>query len=95
MATATVVIQVGNSDDKLSQAQWFNFVRDLRQAIVARVDCVHFSGGSDWDAAWQNACWVCAIHEADIEGLQEAVAGCRARYDQDSAAFTVGQTTLV
>lgn len=91
----TAVIQIGNSDNKLTQGEWANFAASMRLAVSENVHRIHFSGGSDWDAPWQNACWVCEVMDEQIDGLTKAVALCRRNYKQDSAAITWGDTALV
>ena len=93
MITAT--IQIGNTDNKLSQSQWAHFVADMKNAIEAHVYRIHFCGGSDWDAPWQNACWVCEVHDEVIDALTKAIKASRKRYKQDSASVTWGDSTEV
>lgn len=91
----TVTIQIGNSDNKLSQEVWSNFVDDVRCGIESIVHQVHFGGGSDWDAPWQNACWVCEIDGADTERLKQRLKESRVAFHQDSVAITFGDTILI
>ena len=95
MHTLTVVIQIGNTDGKLSQNEWAEFAFCMRQIVKENVSCVHFHGGSDWDAPWQNACWVCEISKDQIEKLKDEVSGCRKVWSQTSAAFTTGYTEMI
>jgi len=96
MSGDTVIIQVGNSDDRLSQYEWALFIAELRSVIEQNVVQVHFSGGSDWCAPWQNACWVCQIaDDANVEQLIEKIQDCRGRHRQDAVAVTVGTTRFV
>lgn len=91
----TVVIQIGNSDNKLTQSEWAHYAERMRSAIAANVFRCHFSGGSDWDAPWQNACWVCELEAGKCGVLTEAVRKCREQFKQDSVAVTIGDTTFV
>jgi hypothetical protein len=91
----TAVIQIGNTDNKLTQGEWAHFAEYMRGAISENVYRVHFSGGSDWDAPWQNACWVCEVRENQIDPLTAAVKACREQWKQDSAAITWGNTVDV
>ena len=94
MKTTTVTIQIGNSDDKLTQKQWSNFVNDVRSQIV-QVGEVHFAGGSRPDARWQNYCWVVAVPCDQIEPLKQTLAVSGRNYRQEAVAFTVGETFFV
>jgi phage terminase large subunit-like protein len=91
----TAVIQIGNSDNKLTQNNWAHFVASMRSEIERNVYRIHFQGGSDWDAPWQNACWVCEVRSHQIEPLRAAVAKCRGLYQQDSAAVVFGETEFI
>lgn len=42
----TLVVLIGNSDDKLTQKQWAGFVLELTDCIERRAAHVHFWGGS-------------------------------------------------
>ena len=92
MITAT--IQIGNSDDKLTQKEWAAFIRATHKVADYHGD-VHFSGFSVPDAVWQNACWVVEIHEAGVRRLREQLAELARRFRQDSIALTTGVTVFV
>lgn len=92
----TYVIQIGNSDNKLTQNQWAHFVVGVNLAICSHCGHVHFKGGSDWDAPWQNACWVCVpISEEAANLLRSDLALEAARNGQESIALTVGETEFI
>lgn len=90
--STTIVIQIGNSDNKLTQCMWSHYVEYMRAAIANIVYRMHFQGGSCFDAPWQNACWVCEVSDEKIYDLKEAVRECRMRFEQESVAVTVGET---
>lgn len=91
----TIVVQISNTDNKLSQSQWSEFVRALRKAIQDSTQHVHFEGGSPWDAPTQNACWV-ADHRAETElQLFTQLTNIRKIYLQDSVAVTIGETEFI
>jgi len=93
MVTATV--QIGNTDDKLSQYEWSEYVRQVQSAIDSTCDDVHFFGGSHTWAVWQNVCWVFAITEEDATRLKKYLTEIRIKYRQDSVALTFGETQFV
>ena len=95
MHCSTAVIQIGNTDNKLTQEEWAQFAQEMHFEIVLHTGRVHFSGGSDWNAPWQNACWVCDISQDKLDGLKDAVAQVRKQYNQDAAALTLGFTQMV
>lgn len=91
----TVVIQIGNTDNKLTQNMWAHYIVYMRGAIEENAFRVHFQGGSDYDAPWQNACWCCEVLPEQIERLKEAVTACRKQFDQESAAVVFGTTEFI
>lgn len=93
----TITIQVGNSDNKLSQSDWHLFVLKIGRILDSWAKNIHFSGGSASDAAWQNYCWVIEIdlNQEFEEGLKESLTNCRIEFNQDSLAYTEGKTLFV
>lgn len=95
MNTETVVIQIGNSDNKLSQADWSQFIFEAKLVIERNVHEVHFFGGSAIDSPWQNACWVCEVLKGFKPQLESELTECRKSYGQDSVAITCGETRFI
>jgi len=91
----TITIQIGNSDDKLSQNRWHDYCEHVQGVLDYHPIELHFSGFSRPDAPWQNACWVGVAKEADVESIKAALRTCAEIFDQDSIAMTVGYTHLV
>jgi hypothetical protein len=89
----TVVIQIGNSDDKLTQGQWALYVIEV--GGVLKEHEIHFSGGAESSAPWQNYCWVVNIKDDAMDGMFERLQGLRMRYNQDSIAVTIGDTQFM
>jgi hypothetical protein len=91
---STLVIQIGNSDDKLSQYAWSEFIVDIRRALFANCQRIHFAGGSNPAERWQNYCFV-AEHYGDLAPLKDTLASIRKTYSQDSVALTIGETEFI
>jgi hypothetical protein len=89
---ATTVIQIGNSDDKLTQAQWAHFFKRVDNAVRSRASQIHFSGTSHPAAAWQNAAWVFEIDETPSLCLYDEMRVFCEMFNQDSIAWTEGKT---
>ena len=89
----TVVIQIGNSDNKLTQQEWAEFIGRIRKAINAYCGHRHFDGG--FDRPWQNACFVAEITPECMEPLLSEIAIVRQRFRQDSVAVVFGETQFV
>lgn len=87
----TITLQIGNSDDKLSQERWSEYVRD-----IGCHECQpHFFACSEGSQKWQNAAWVVTCHETEAVLLKGAVLEVRKMYEQDSVAWTEGATEFV
>jgi hypothetical protein len=92
----TVTLQIGNSDDKLTQLKWSNFVSCVDKLLSDAYSVTrHFTACSPGDEMWQNACWVFTIHPNEIDEIKRELTVIRAKYEQDSAAWTEGETEFV
>jgi hypothetical protein len=91
----TVVVQIGNSDDMLSQEAWARYVRDVGWAVGQVEKHRHFFGVSAGDAEWQNACWVIEMGEDRLDELKRLLNAYRDKYKQHSIALTVGDTEFI
>ena len=91
----TVTIQIGNTDDKLTQTEWAAFVLMMRAQILQHCQAVHFFGApANWEL-WQNVAWVVMCETDKLPALKAAVADARNTFRQDSAAWTEGETQFV
>lgn len=94
----TITIQIGNSDDKLTQFEWSQFVYATIGAIGSERDHglnIHFHGLSTGDALWQNACWVVEMKLVRFGPLQTKLNHIRKQYRQESIAWTEGETSFI
>lgn len=91
----TIVVQIGNSDNKLSQQSWAEFCTSISLVLQGRVKETHFSGGSTFDAPWQNACWVAVVEKEKLSDIKHRLRISREGYCQDSIALTVGETEFI
>jgi len=89
----TVCVQTGNSDNKLTQTQWANFVQDLKFSV--KDFGIHFSGGSNCEEPWQNYCIVFEIDEKALSLLKVEWETLRKQYNQDSLAVLIGETVFL
>ncbi len=70
--SSTVSILIGNTDNKLMQLEWSNFVMQTKDHIYQLAQRVHFFGAPpNWEV-WQNACWVIEIEH---DRMPELTAG--------------------
>ena len=91
----TVVIQIGNSDDKLTQSEWSEYWSEVETEICDLAIEKHFCGGSGTITPWQNFCWVIAIEESNVPVLHNRLRDIRERYRQDSVAVLSGDTQFI
>jgi hypothetical protein len=93
MAGVTVYISIGNSDDKLTQAEWSAFALDLA-AEVASVGHLHGSWASQPLSPWQNACW-CVEYpgEKEAAAARATAAVIGRKYQQESISWAVALRT--
>lgn len=91
----TVVVQIGNSDDKLPQARWARFIYRVR-SVCADAIAIHFSGGSHPDTIWQNYCIVgVASEQYWVDNLRNDLSKLATEFGQESIAMTIGTTEFV
>lgn len=96
MAKKTYTIQIGNSDNKLNQKNWSEFVRLVTFKICDHSSQIHFSAGSPSEAEWQNFCWVIDINDdEELNWLKRDLTQLRMRFNQDSIALTAGITEFI
>ena len=88
-----IVIQIGNSDNKLTQQEWSEFWHAVNNSVSNNCHEVHFSGLSDGNAPWQNACWVANPMKLNI--LKNELSRLCVTYNQDSIAIIEGNTQFV
>lgn len=97
MAEQNVCISIGNSDDKLSQTRWSEFVSRVSYAVQQTGSYkgaqVHGEYWSSPTAPWQNACWWLQLPDDPpaIEALRIWLARLAAEFGQDSIAWLTGK----
>jgi len=91
----TVVIQIGNTDNKLSQQTWARFCVDVGSIVKAYANEIHFAGGPSTDSSYQNMAFIFTCDENHLIGLRSVLRNCRAAYSQDSIAYMEGNINLV
>lgn len=86
----TVYVSIGNSDDKLTQAEWAEFVADVDRLMTGMPHAdaqVHGRWLSEPSSQWQNACWCVELRTPEALSLARAALRMAVRdYRQDSIA---------
>lgn len=91
----TITVQIGNSDDKLTQSQWKDFVNEVHFAVKS-YGFIHFSAPSVGWADWQNACWVFTLEDDRYApSLMSRLISIRIKYGQESLAWTMGDVEFI
>ena len=85
----TVYVSIGNSDDKLSQREWADFISDTADTIAPAAEQIHGAWFSAPDQPWQNMSICFEIGEASVDGLKGSLEQLAADYRQDSIAWAV------
>lgn len=91
----THCILIGNTDDKLKQAEWSDYVHEVGALLAKYETARHFFGLPPTHAPWQNACWVVELEFQEIEIVKHKLRVIAARYRQDSVAVISGITEFV
>ncbi len=93
----TITLQIGNTDNKLTQQEWASFFLETEKAIRARASVeLHFSGAPPATSQWQNACFVFASESPiALSTLRSDIKILREKYRQDSVAWTEGETQFL
>ena len=92
----TVYVSIGNSDDKLPQKRWAEFVRKVDSAARHYGPDVHGFWLSAADSPYQNACWCVEANDHVQWSLAERLTSWRAElvalareFGQDSIKWDV------
>jgi hypothetical protein len=92
---ATIAIQIGNSDDKLTQKEWACFVLEVRSLVETMGNHIHFWGASVNYEPWQNLCCVCEVQATRKPMFLDTLKSIRERWKQDSVAVLTGETQFI
>ena len=95
----TITIQIGNTDNRLSQQEWDSFCNSIYRSIVHYTNNldnpIQFSAPSVGWANWQNAAWVFLCENSRSGSLRKIITETRKNYKQDSVAWTEGKTSFI
>lgn len=99
MSRSIAYISIGNSDDKLTQAEWARYFSAVAFAVQRAAEspgaAVHGQWASEPASAWQNACWALQLptNPVSVEHLKMRLAELAVDFRQDSIAWAVAPTT--
>jgi hypothetical protein len=87
--TRTVFAAIGNSDGKLIQPHWAQFVKAFMKVVQDHARIIYGEWASASTAATQNACVSFEIHTSAEPALRSALTELRADFLQESVAWSV------
>jgi hypothetical protein len=88
-------ISIGNSDDKLTQQEWSQFVVEMSARVVS-IGQVHGAWFSVPHSPYQNACWCVQFdNAAQVAEAREVTTEIRTKFRQESIAWAVAQTEFI
>jgi hypothetical protein len=89
----TAYVSIGNSDDKLTQARWSQFVSDTSVAVRDYAMAVHGAWLSEPASMFQNACWCLEVEDEDLADFKVALSDTARFYEQDWIALAIVDRT--
>lgn len=95
MNIINAVIAIGNSDDRLTQHEWYQFCQETNVIVRKYMNHVHANTYSLPNSMYQNAVWVFEVPEHLLGGLKHSLALTGAEFKQDSIALIIGTTEFV
>lgn len=91
----TFFVVIGNSDDNLEQWKWSRFIQDVFTSVKDVATTIYGEWYSLPDSEYQNACIAFDLVDSDLAELRIDLKTYCDDYDQDSIAFTEGQTEFI
>lgn len=91
---STVYISIGNSDDKLTQAQWSEYQAGLLALAEWWASQIHGVWFSEPKSPYQNMCVCAEIDERAVDDLREHLRNLARKFNQDSVAWAEVKETL-
>lgn len=91
----SVCVLLGNSDNKLTQREWSEFVDDVRGLVASYATETQFVGATDSISPYQTACIVFNMDETEVASFENYLERIRIRYRQDSIALVIAPVAFV
>lgn len=91
-----VYISIGNSDDRLTQAEWSKFVLAISTQVISLAPQIHGAWASNPVGPWQNACWCVEFaSEATALTARDEARMLAGEFQQESIAWAIAQTEFL
>ncbi len=96
MTRKTIQIAIGNSDDRLTQREWHEFVGAVDLLVRRLGDPIHGSWTSPSRDPYQNAAWALSVpSDAARDELRVELARIAGVFRQDSVAWNESHTEFL
>ena len=91
-----IYVSIGNSDDKLTQREWADFIMEVSAKVVSQADRIWGEWFSGPQSPYQNACWCLLFDSPERAGWarQEAIT-LRKQFRQESIAWATADTEFL
>lgn len=93
----TAYVSIGNTDGKLSHAEWAEFYGLTRELLteVGVTSAVFGAWHSLPATPYVNACWAVQIPAVHVESVKLALRALARKFRQDTIAFAVAETEFL
>lgn len=95
MPWPTIHLGVGNSDNKLTQREWADFLSSLNDLVFLYTSNIlgwWYSGPAE---PWQNACVAFTLNPLRRTDFRAELVTLRKQYQQDSVAWAESETEFI
>lgn len=89
-----IVVSVGNTDNKLTQDEWSQYVEEVDEILRANGK-IHFFGGAPNWMPWQNTAWIADILAENSSTVMSRLNAARIFHKQRSLFFMVGTPDFI
>jgi hypothetical protein len=93
--STTLVVVIGNSDNKLTQQEWADYAAKTAAIVHHYATTQHFAGCSPGTDPRQHACWIVEMDPALKGFLETALQRLCHEFRQDSIAVLTGETQMI
>jgi len=93
----TAYVSIGNTDGKLSHAEWAEFHALTAELLTELgLNTAVFGAWHSLPATpYVNACWAVQIPAVHVDAVKDALARLAGKFRQDSIAFAVAETEFI
>lgn len=91
----TISVLIGNSDNRLSQVMWTNFIAAVNHTLLEFAIQFHCKGYSAPTSMYQNACFVFEASNVHFSSIEHNLRRIARKFSQDSIAIVYGDSKLI